>query len=317
MNFEIVRRHLREILAVLFMGGLVVVGLHMKAPDHDAALTAAMADLVAHGTLSGTIRIETLMPSDTLGFHTPNVPVIRLPIGIAGPFRVALGKDVPPIFAADLSLALEGGETTTDAPGADVVTDGHDATYIRPRNLPVKSLNGQWMRMTSQEFAEVTGGTTVVADAASPPRDPDLGSLKALIASGIVQVDLLLAPEDVAGHATRHYRVVPVAEKFGAFIDAVNMQFLGRDLTNADREAMAKKMAGFTLVAEAWIDKDAPVLRRFGFDLRPIAGNDAAPIRVVIDFGPADGPVEDSIPEDSTDLMETFLKQSGTAVAPS
>lgn len=317
MNLELLRRHFHTILAVLFMGGLVVVGLRMEAPDHNAVLSAAMADLASRETLSGTIRIETLMPSDTLGLRVPGVPVIRLPIGIAGPFRMALGKSGTPILAAELSLALEGGETTADAPGADIVTDGHGVTYVRPRNIPVESLNGTWMRMTAQDFAELTGGDAVIAPAVAAPRDPDLAPAMSLLRDGILRVDGVLAPEDVAGHATRHYRVATVPEKATAFIDAMNAQFLGRDLSDADRAAWAKRTTGFALVAEAWVDKDVPTLRRFGFDLRPLEGNDAAPVRVIIDFGIADAPVTDRIPDGAVDLMEAFIEISGMVGVPS
>ena len=75
MNFDAVRRHVPAILAVLVMGGLVVVGLSMCSPNHGAVLDAAMVDLVSYETLSGTIRIETLVASDTLGLADPQALV--------------------------------------------------------------------------------------------------------------------------------------------------------------------------------------------------------------------------------------------------
>ncbi len=322
MNPMIDRRLASAALIILGMSALVAVGLSLSQPDHDAVLSAAMMDLAAREVVTGTIRIETLVPSGVLGLGLQDAPNIRLPIGVAGSFRFDLGSEGrPPVFAAELLLALEGGETLPDAPGMDILTTGHGTVYLRPHDFPtaeefgidMAQLDGRWFRVATREFAALTGGDVLAANEV-PTRDPDLSGMKSMLADGVFTVVRRIAAEDIGGLPTRHYRVAPSSAPFLLFLEDAIEQFLGRDRTDAEQEALLRSAAGAGIVAEAWVDAETPTLRRFGFDVVAIDGSDAAPVRVIIDITPSESPVVDMVPVDAESFLEAILTELGWEV---
>jgi hypothetical protein len=317
MTNEQIRRYA---LVALGMIAVVAIGLRMGGPDHKGAVTAAFAGLAAREEVSGTIRIETLVSSDAIGIRAPGVPAIRLPIGVAGPFRLSMPKGAAPLFAADLHLALEGGETTADAPSVDLVTDGHGALAIRPHRFPssaqvgidAQQLNDRWLRISAEEFALLTGApATEAPEDGAPLAAPDARAFMASLAAAPLTAAVRIGSAEVGGRDTWHYRIGTDAATLVAFVEEATSQYLGRPLTEADRAAMDAALSSNDVVAEVWVGKEDGALAKFGFDLRPREGNDAPPVRVILEFGGDAAPSADRMPEDAVDLMQTFLQQLG------